>query len=852
MAVSHCVTRARCGKERENELKNDLPELAHLRRPLRLALLGLWAKRIVRGFWPVWSIGFFSCGLWLFGALDLLPELWRLAVLWVLGLAAVAALVRGVIGWRRPSLADAVAALDQSHSDRPLAALVDTPVLAGGDAGTDALWQAHRQRMLVRSRTLRAEWPDLSVAADDPFGLRYAALLLFVVALLFAPRDARAPIAGGAVADIPDAVWEGWIEPPAYTGRPALYLADQQGGEISVPIGSRVTVRFYGAEGALNLRETVSSAGVDAQEMTYRLEVDRSGLVEIDGADNARWQVSAVPDVIPEIALDGPLETDASGRMQQPFKAEDDYGVTQGAARFVLDVDQVTRQHGKAIAPEERAPIVVDLPMPIRGGREQVSEVLLEDFSKHPYANLPVSLEMQIEDALAQTGDTVPVAMILPGRRFFEPVARAVIEQRSDLLWNRANAPRVAQILRAISHRPEESFGNETAYLRLRVAIRHLEALEPVAADDEQVSEIADMLWEVAVELEEGRLADARERLRRAQERLAEAMRNGASEAEIAELMDELRDAIDDYTRMLAEQQPQEQGEDGQQQEGESRELSGDQLQAMMDRIQELMEQGRMEEAQQMMQALNELLENLRVTQSEGEGSQGQQSMQDLGETLREQQELSDEAFQDLQERYNGQEQQGGEQGQPQGENGTGSGGAEAGPDGREAGRSLADRQQALREELERQRGGLPLLEGEAAERAERSLERAEGAMDGAEEALREGRLAEALDNQAEAMEALRDGLRNLGQALADNREMDGQGGQQGGATATEDQNRSDPLGRDIGRLGQQGTDEQMLGDGISEDERAAEILRELRDRAGDRSRSEDEQEYLKRLLEQF
>ncbi len=81
---------------------------------------------------------------------------------------------------------------------------------------------------------------------------------------------------------------------------------------------------------------------------------------------------------------------------------------------------------------------------------------------------------------------------------------------------------------------------------------------------------------------------------------------------------------------------------------------------------------------------------------------------------------------------------------------------------------------------------------------------------------------------------------------------MDGQGGQQGGATATEDQNRSDPLGRDIGRLGQQGTDEQMLGDGISEDERAAEILRELRDRAGDRSRSEDEQEYLKRLLEQF
>ena len=55
-----------------------------------------------------------------------------------------------------------------------------------------------------------------------------------------------------------------------------------------------------------------------------------------------------------------------------------------------------------------------------------------------------------------------------------------------------------------------------------------------------------------------------------------------------------------------------------------------------------------------------------------------------------------------------------------------------------------------------------------------------------------------------------------------------------------------------MGRMGQQGTDEEMLEGGIPVDRRAEEILRELRDRAGDRTRPEMEQDYLRRLLERF
>jgi len=356
--------------------------------------------------------------------------------------------------------------------------------------------------------------------------------------------------------------------------------------------------------------------------------------------------------------------------MSQSFRATDDYAVTGGQATIALDLEAVDRRFGLTRAPEPREPLIVDLPMPFAGDRAEFEEAMIDDFSQHPWANLPVTLTMEVRDALGQTGVSDPREMVLPGRRFFQPVARAVIEQRRDLLWSKDNARRVADVLKAIAHRPEDGLiRSETSYLRLRVITRRLDAMAEFGIDDAGRDEIAEALWELAVQLEDGTLADARERLRRAQERLAEAMRNGASDEEIAELMQELREAVNDYTRMLAEQsQPGENGTDQPETaQGESFEFTQDELQALMDRIQELMEEGRMAEAQELMEQLNQLMENMQVTQGEGgqgQQSPGQQSMQDLSETLRDQQGLSDDAFRDLQEQF-GQGQPGQQPGQP-------------------------------------------------------------------------------------------------------------------------------------------------------------------------------------------
>ena len=157
-----------------------------------------------------------------------------------------------------------------------------------------------------------------------------------------------------------------------------------------------------------------------------------------------------------------------------------------------------------------------------------------------------------------------------------------------------------------------------------------------------------------------------------------------------------------------------------------------------------------------------------------------------------------------------------------------------------------------MRDELRRQRDGLPSLDGEAGDIARRSLERAEGAMDGAEEALREGDLAEAIDQQSEALDALRNGMRALSQALAENQNAEpGQGSEQGEQTGRVEPSRRDPLGRQLGQNGQFGTDENMLSD---EDinRRAEELLGEIRRRSAEQDRPEIERDYLRRLLDRF
>ena len=814
-------------------------------RQIRLSRLALAAERLARAFWPVWVLAGGALAILLLADIRLLPTLALQAGGAGLALGLLRALWRGGRLFRWPGRAEAVARLDAALPGQPLAQLFDRQALGLEDAGSAALWRAHQARMAEHAGAARAAPPDPALARSDRFGLRHVALVGLVAGLLFGSWGGLAGL-GGALPGAPGTAsaggpaWEGWLEPPAYTGRPARYLNEMSEGRLSAVQGALVTIRLYGRDGALSVRQSVGApaegdAPGDTGPATRRFRIGHDGEIAITGDGGRRWQVTARADAPPEIAVAGEVSRAPDGEMRLPFRAGDDFGVTSGQAVIRLDTDRVDRRHGLAVRPEPRAPLRLDLPMPVAGERTAIDEVLIADLSRHPFAGLPVSITLSAQDATGQSAEAPALHVTLPGRRFFEPLAKAIVEQRRDLLWSRGNGARVARVLRAISHEPDGLFRDHSDYLVLRGIIRDLEKGLQGGLETAQRDALAKALWDLALTIEEGDLDDAVAALERARERLAEAMRNGASDEEIRRLMEDYREAMQNYLRELARRDPE--GEEGRQAEGPSRQITGDQLAEMMDRIEELMRQGRMEEAQRLLDMLSRMTENMRITRGEGGGA-GQQAMEGLSDTLRDQQELSDRAFGQLQRRFGGGQGQGAPS---QGENApgeAGKGGAPGGPD------DLADRQRALREELRRQQGALPGLGGEEGRQAGEALERAGRAMERAGEALRDDDLAGALDEQAEALEALREGMRNLSRGLARRDGGEGQGDVARGRGR-------DPLGRPQGGRGEVGTDREMLG-GETARRRAEELRDEIRRRSSDRTRPEDERDYLERLLKPF
>ncbi|MBM7066325.1 TIGR02302 family protein [Actibacterium sp. 188UL27-1] len=866
--------------------------ISRLARPIWLTQIGMVAERAARCFWPLWTVLLIVMAALFFG----LHELGSVELVWFGGLVGLVGvtwtLARGISQFHWPHRRDAVARLDESLPGRPIQTLADSQAIGAGDAASVAVWRAHVMRMADRLKAVSPVKPDVALAPRDPYALRFVALTAFALALLFGSVWRVATVSdvalgGSATAAVTGPSWEGWVEPPAYTGKPSLYLNDIAEGPLDVPAGSSVNLRLYGAVGELTVAETVSGRVGDvapASDIQQQFDITQNGQISIAGPGGRTWQITLLPDTPPSVALEGAPEREPNGQMSQGFRVQDDYGIMGGTGLFTLDLGALDRSHGLAADPDPREPLEIDLPLPISGDRREFSEAIIENFSKHPWAGLPVTLTLNVVDEAEQNGTSAPEAMLLPGRRFFDPLAAALIEQRRDLLWARDNGARVAQVLRTVSHRPDDIFRDSSAYLQLRIALSRLEAGVTAGMTPDLQDEIAEALWVIALGIEEGDLASALDRLRRIQDQLSEAIRNGASDEEIAGLMQELREAMQDYMRQLAQQQDPNQ----QQQNAENGQtITGDQLQEMLDRLQQLMEEGRTAEAQELLNQLNQMMENMQVTQGQqGQGGQspGEQAMEGLAETLREQQGLSDEAFRDLQEQFNpganqgqsqqnqgrdGQQGQGQQHSQQQGE-GQGQGQQPGAPqqpgqgqgqqnqppqDGQGGGPNasdLAQRQQQLRQELQRQQGNLPGAGTEQGDAARRSLDEAGEAMNRAERDLEGDNLSGAIDNQAQAMDALREGMRNLGEAMAQEQRDQNQNGQQGQTAGRADPNgRRDPLGRDRGPEGTLGTEENLL-QGEDVYRRARDLLDEIRRRSSDQERPANELDYLKRLLDRF
>jgi uncharacterized protein (TIGR02302 family) len=886
------------------------PKTRTLRRRVFATYWVIFWERLLVAFWPAFTLGLFTIAFLLWGGAVWLPQ--QIVILLGVGVAIwmLWLLIAGVQQIRLPTDAQIYRRLDDSVDGAPVSSLMDKLALGSDSAPSQELWDLHLQRMSVRAQQAVVPPAHVRLAGTDKYALRLFAILAVISGAVFANGTSFDRLGqgggNGLVANIAPS-FEAWAKPPLYTGLPTVYLTRVDEGEpISLAEGSVFLIRAYGDIGDVSIAENLSVAGnttfptSEGVLAEAQFVMAQAGKLKLSaaGGQTRSWDISLLSDLPPMIEVTGELTRDLQGAMQLPFRASDDYGVTGGALDITLDLARVDRRFGLALEPELVDNLTGELPLPFNARTSDFSGVVEEDFAKHVWAGLPVVVELSATDAGGNTGRIDPLSAELARKRFFDPLSAALVDVRRQLLWNRENAVRGIYLLRAVTYKPTDSFSRNKAFEMTREAIRDLEAYGDVALSDQTRSEVSELLWAAAILIEDGDVNDAKERLKRAQERLAEAMENGATEEEIAELMEELRQATQDYIKELGENAEESDSPSGGQQ-GEA--VTQDEIQEMMDEIQRLMDEGRMDEAMELLQELQEMLENLQVNkQSGGEGGEGDPQEQDMQDMLEEQQELADDTFQELQEQFEqqqgteeqqsqqgqqgqngrqegqsgqqqGQEQgegqqqgdqQSGQQGQQQGEGQQQSEGQQQGQgqDGQSGeGQSgtgtsdLAGRQKALRDMLDRQRGQLPSDGGGAGDAARDALRDADREMGQAEESLRQGDFGQALDQQSDALQSLRRGIRAMRE--------EGQQAQAGSEGETQDGGSSrtagrDPLGRSNGGTQSGSTvDDNARNEGIDNAGRRKayeDLLNDLKGRAQDRTRPEFELDYLERLLDRF
>lgn len=781
----------------------------------------LWAARALPALGP-------ALALWALWIALAAADVWRGLPGWLHGTAFALLVLQTAawLAWRRaalawPTRAAAMRALErQAGLDHaPLQALRDQPFqkqsLGGRDPLTHALWRLEQARLAKRMAALgwlRPRWPSRR------FGWGAAAMgLALGLGLGLSGPDAGRRLAQWMMPDVtlppgPEVGFDLWIEPPQYTRQPAYALTAQEGmaGPLRLPQGSQITLVIRPgphAPKALWNGQTWDP-GAD-QRWVRRLESDGDLLIYGGARQLGRLEFRTVADLAPLVDFAAAPVHEGDGRLKIPLAAYDDHGL----AALGLRIRRVDR--GDSFA----------LPLTPPAGEVGVANGPVEwDAGAHIWSGLRVDAQIFVRDGADQETASRWITVKLPERDWENPTAQILNALRHDLLRNPFLAEETAQRLARVMAQPQAYDDDVTVTLALAAAQARLRYGAWQEADA-----AAALIFDAALRLEDG---GARRQMERALENAWRALQNALNQPDTAPedlgaLMQALRDAMGEWLEELMDEALRNNEALQNMTPQDQQALGAMDLMDWLDEALRRAQEGDAQALRDMLSQLENLMGNLRDAQimppDAGDAAR-QQTLDQLGPLMRDQQGLMDETGRR----------------------------AEGMPGSSE--QSLAERQEGLRERLDEMMR--QLQEGPAGEAPE-SFGRAGEAMDRAARALREGDAEGSAQAQAEALDALRDGAQSLAQGMGQGQPQFGVGSpqpgqQQGQPQPGQGMGQRDPRGRDpLGRsLGQRTDEDAVRGTGPVQQSR--DLIEELRRRAADPNRSPEERRYIERLLRRF
>jgi uncharacterized protein (TIGR02302 family) len=824
--------------------------------PDQLSLAVEWRARVTQAalgweqVWPrLWpALGFFG----VFAILSLwdiwlkVPGTVHLASLVFVVSASLVSLIQNFKGIHWPTRQMALRRLETDNHlpHRPLTSFDDVPALNTEDPTVKSLWQQKKQLAKEAMQSIGLHRPKSGLPRRDPMALRAALIIIAIPSFWAAGSEwserlvhAFKPTLSARAAST--AQIEAWIDPPSYTHVAPIYLTSEspvpKDKVIEIPENSILVARSSETLGSLSFKsssrlvETPKGAPVNdtANTLKHAIRSDQSVSLRQNSREVATWKFKVRPDRPPAIAIAGDITSTVRNTLELAYAIRDDYGVVEAVAQIKLEgTDEVSE--------------ILKVPLALPSVKpSKVDETAYHDLTSHPWAGLPVRVELVAMDEIGQLGRSGAQMLMLPERSFFHPVAKAIIEQRRNLGQDPNSWEDVVLALDALAILSGDLATDYTLFLGLRSARWSLVSRKPTRMA--QIDDVYGLLWDLALRLEDGDVAEAEQNLRSVQQALMDALARDASQNELEKLFKDYAAALQNYLQALSEQALAD-GQDPSQTQPSPQattQLGAQDLEDLLRSVQDLAATGDQQAARQMLAELQRLLENMVAgapTPMSPEQAQMTQSIDQLTDMMNKQRALLDETF----------AQSSGNSAAPQIEEAPLGGVGQsqnAGPSPQPATplQNLAPDQESLGRELadllESLQGQSPGAEGLS------DLQSAQASMQGAADALSGDRGPVAQQNQRQAIEDLSKGANSLAQTLMS--QMTAQGRPGPGQNPD-----TDPLGRTPGTANSLG--DHITVPGERDLQRAREILQELQRRASEQGRPAIELEYLERLLKRF
>lgn len=696
---------------------------------------------------------------------------------------------------------------------RPLETLSDKPADGLSEAARD-LWHRHLQKTAGYLDKLKIYRPSPNVAQRDRYALRYAALLLFVIGLSVAQRDAGIRLQQAFIPDLSpvitqkSATFDLWISPPEYTHESAIFLATARQGviasnkNIQVPEGSTLKLRLNGYRFSPGLyyagqRHVLTEAA--PKNFTLDLPLQHSGMIRLSYFLHSlgAWNIAVAADTVPEVSILKVEET-AHAATKITYKATDDHGITKISGIIAPAPDMLEKL--------DHIKYRFDIPP-----SDTASHI--EDLTAHIWSGLPVTLTLEAEDSAGHKSASAPYALTLPARSFTNPIARILIEQRKKLLWAKdADAfNEVASNIINIVNKPELYKNDGMTFLALMIAAKRL----GYDSDPEAVESVQDLLWDVALRLDDGGLSLAQRELRSALQKLSSSLGNkNLSKQEIQEIVDDVQKKMQQYVQALA-MELQQRLQQGKQIPALSPDLAKKfmkniDLGKMLQQMQALAQSGSRDDLKKMAESLKNTLDNLdmkKFDQMQQKQMQAMEALQNLEDIIHSQQSLLDDTNKNKDPAKT-----------------------------KDQAREQSDIRKKLGEALEKLAGVMDSIPDNFANASQ--------SMKLSENALGEGKATTSLPYQKNALDQLQKGMDDAISQMAQSMQqsilsfgMMPSGGNYGEGF--------DPLGRGVSNGDVKIPDEK-------EQRRVQKIIEELRHRSNDSHRTKVERDYIDRLLGQF